>query len=324
MKTSFLIITLLGFTLPLNAQITDSLEYLSQEVSIENYAWDDGAPYRLKSMKYEIMIREDTLLVNLNSTDTHTRSTPKSEVIKSTMKYKAPLEHIGKIHFINEKTKLEPIGEFVYNTKIEIEALRDKELFDIIYDNGTVRNTYHIPIRVYKLSDTLKFKNIVSLLNHHITPENNSIEADCNADQYHEWSGIEINAVFQINLQTPIHMNGSRCQESALQQLISPYLAEQNIKSILGYIIIDEHNNIESIWTEQNNLYRTKQSNKESTVPFYAMKARNLGLMTDQQLNDILSILKSQKWEAGKCGQKGVKSYVDVAFKNKHFKETED
>ena len=319
MKALLLVVIFVVVNTQLYSQINDKLKQLTEEVSIENYIWDTLTPHRSKTLDYSITIEADSLFVNLNSLDIFQNSTSNPDTLKSDMLYKAHVKDVGKIEFINEWRKPK-YGDPFYDTFIEIESLRDKEIFDVLYDDGTKVKTWHIRIRVFNHSDSLKFKDISNLLNDHINPSSNTSVANCNVDQDHEWSGEAVNAVDNKNLEVPIYMNGNVCQEKDVQQLVLSYLKEQNLKGILGYFIVNESNEIQTFWTEQNNFYHLKASGAKLPAGMSTLMD-NIGVMNDKQLNDILLILKAQKWGTGKCKDKNVTSYFDLAIKNESYKE---
>ena len=322
MKVLLIFISIILISEDIQSQINDSLFNLTNQIKIEDYIWDPGTPYRLKSVEYDIQIQNDSLIVNEKSSDTSVNRNADRSTTSSTHKYKASVNDIGGIEFLNNLI-IPKYGEPFYDSKIEIESLKGHELFESIYNDGTERKSWHIPIRVWRHSDSLKFKQIANLLNKYIKPKSNSVYANCIKDINHEWSGKEIRAIDNINLETPIYLNGEICTELAIQELTSNYLEEQNLKGILGYIVVSELNEIEMFWTEQNNFHTLL--NSDNDLPFgYKTMIENIGVMTDEQLEKLIGILSGQNWRAGQCKNKSERSYFDIAIKNEMFKEPGD
>ncbi|MEO1627918.1 MAG: hypothetical protein AAFV25_22405, partial [Bacteroidota bacterium] len=302
--------------------VNDSLKLLSDEVRVVNYVSEPSAPYRLINVQYRISVEEDHLAVDIRNMDIYLKDNAASDTTRSGMRYKASLADIGKITFVNE-LRTPRYGDPFYDTSIEVEAVGDEELFDMIYDDGTVRNTWHIPIRVYKHSDSLIFQQMANLLNRHILPDGNRRAATCKEDKRHEWSGKLIEAIDNEHVEVPISLNGKACQEKDIHRLVLEYLKEQNLRGLLGYVVIDESNELQTIWTEQNNFHHLQKAGGDSTPGMRVMMAE-IGTMTDEQLGQIRSILSAQEWAAGKCNGEPVRSYVDIAIKNQAYKRPVD
>lgn len=318
MKKYIIFISIVFIANKLQSQINDSLFVLVSQTKVKDFVWDPYTPYRLISVAFDIQINNDSLYITNNTINTLKYENEDSEVMSSSHKYIANIKDIGKIDFINNLITPK-YGEPFYDCKIEIESIKDQETFDSIYDNGTKRKTWHIPIRVWKLSDSTKFKQISELLNNYVQPNLNYQPADCSTTKNHEWSGKEINAIDNIRTESQIHLNGNLCTEQEIKKLTKELLFNQNIKGILGYLIIDEENQLESVWTEQNNLYILFNSENEIPLGMKTIK-ENIGTMTNEQLNELTKVLNSQIWKTGKCEGKSQRTYFDFAIKNNKYK----
>lgn len=319
MRTLLLIISLLSVSELVYSQINDSLLILSQEIKIQDYMWDPGTPHRLISMDYDIQIRNDSLLVTRISSDTEIGRDNKRTIRTSSHEFKANNKDIAKIKFLNI-LKTPKYGDPYYDAKIEIESTGESDIFDSIYEDGTKRKTWHIPILVYKHEDTTKFRQLASLLNRYIIPNENLDEATCAIIENHEWSGERIDAIDNVHLENKIHLNGQELTELAIKNLVADYLKDQNIKGVLGYVVINERDELEILWAEQNKLFKLRKAEDEKPAAFSYIKD-NVGTMSDEQLTDLFNILKSQDWQTGRCNDKPRKCSFDVAIKNTHYKE---
>lgn len=322
MKKYIVFISLVFIANKLQSQINDSLLVLASQTKVKDFVWDSYTPNRLISVAYDIQLKNDSLYITNNSINTFLHENKDPDLMSSTHKYIANIKDIGKIDFINNLITPK-YGEPYYDCKIEIESIKDQEAFESIYDSGIKRKTWHIPIRVWKHSDSTKFKQISELLNNYVKPELNYQPADCSKTKNHEWSGKEINAIDNISIETKVHLNSNVCTEQEIKKLTKDFLFDQNIKGILGYIIIDEENQLESVWTEQNNLYTIFNSGNEILLGMKTIK-ENIGTMTNEQLNELTKVLNSQIWKTGKCKGKSQRTYFDFAIKNNKYKEPGD
>ena len=291
---------------------------LTSQTKVKDYIWDPYTPYRLISIEFDIHFNNDSLIVIKNSSDTYIYENKESTITSSSHTYKANITDIGKIDFINNLIT-PTYGEPYHDCKIEIESIGAQQIFESIYDTGIKRKTWHIPIRVWKHSDSTKFRKISNLLNDYINPKSNNQTKSCLTTKIHEWSGKEIDAIDNINLESPILLNGNICTELEIKNLTKDYLEEQNIKGILGYLVLNEKNQLEILWTEQNNFYKLSKTGNELPIGFLTIK-ENIGVMTNEQLSELTKILNSQDWKTGQCMGKSQRSYFDLAIKNEKYK----
>ena len=304
----------------INAQSNDSLKVYSDLIQVKNDSTCWNCDAAVKSRDYKIKLYDDTLSIEIKAIDSLRWAKNKEDIHTSTVINKMNIKDIQSIDYISIPKKIFDL-EFI-DSYIEFTSVRSNPLFKQHYGSKIIEKS-SINLILTNQKDSTHFKNLYKYLKENINIISNQITPNCIKDKIHEWSGKEIDATDNSNLEVPIYLNGKTCTNTNIKKIITNYLIDQNIKGVLGYLVINELNLIEILWTEQYNLNQLFNSHSELPIGFKTM-IDNIGTITDNQNEELYKILNSQNWKAGQCDNENVRSYIELEIKNEKYKEPGD
>ena len=310
----YLLFIIVNSPLLIYAQINDSLKIICDSIQVKQDSTCWSCDALIRSKDYDIKVIDDSICINISSIDS-LKFSKSQDVYTSIDEYKLSINDIDRIEYIIVPKKLYELEWS--ESYIEFTALRFQPLFK--HRNNTKKfEEASVRLLLTNQKDSTHFKHLYRLLKDNIDVSQNHLLASCARDKFHEWSGKEIDAISITDLEVPINLNGEACTEKGIEKLLLKYLVDQNIKGVLGYLVIDENNQMELIWTEQNKLYKQLNDDNQS-YPGIKTMVENIGLISDKQIKDIIQLLEKQNWKSRQCENKNERSYIDIFIKNEKF-----
>ena len=321
-RLSFIIcLLLISHVNYLSGQINEQLAIICDSIKTINDSSDPNYSQLQRSRSYDIRIENDSLLVYKWENDCYTKMDGTLDCRVDSMWHQIALKDIGEITY-DCQMKGQDIFPYLEG-RLEINALRYYDLVKRTYRDGTIRQTYYIPLMVVNFQDTVHFEALAKLLNEYIKPESNYIEPNCVEEELGLYSQQrKVKAIENTNLKEGITLNGSKDIEGELKKVLLPYLKEQNIPKIYGDIIIGDDDSYYHFICEQNNVFNYLKTLDTIPRPYELMRKTAYFEVTDDQRKYIEDIMAQQEWTSGYCNGKKVVSYAIFHVANEdHIKE---
>jgi hypothetical protein len=302
----------------LKSQINQDLAEICDSIQTVDDNTDPNYSQLKRSRSYDIRIEHDSLMVFKWEKDCYLKTDGGDECRTDSIWHQVAVSDIGDIHF---ECKIKGQNIYPYlEGRLEINSLRNYNLIQRTYADGTVRQTWYIPLTVINFQDTVHFQALADLLNTYIKTQNNYIEPNCGVEELDLYSKQrKVKAIENTNLKTPITINGNSDITSELQKVLLPYIKAQNIPKIYGDIIIGDNDSFYHFISEQNNMFNYLQTLDSIPRPYEVMKKTAYFEVTNEQRKYMEDVLAHQDWTSGWCKDKKVISYLTFHITNKDY-----
>lgn len=302
-----------------SSQINDSLNFLSNQVRTVRDTSESTYPLVFRSCNYGFKILDDTLQIEY-SEESKYKTNDSENIQYSNRIYTANLRDISEINVLNEIIGSEYAK--YESSFFEIHALRSYGLFKVKNLEANVETeTDLISIPIFRLKDTTNFRKIGSLIKNYGNIKDNYIDPSCEFQEI-KLGNLKNNsflAMFENGLEDSIKLNRNCQLNDELSKVLMSYLELENIKKFYGTIVLNANDSIEFISSYQNDMYNFYNSLDSLSMGQEAMREIAYLKITNEQLNEITTLLSKQNWETGKCNGVKVNSYFDFHLENKSY-----
>ena len=297
------------FSTAVIGQVNLDLQHLCKQVELVGYDSDPSFRDMYRDCVYDISIRNDSLCIGY---DNLLKMTATDDTISDVFfKLKCSLNDIKKL----EVSSVLEYGRARYS-RLTISAVRNEELIEKTWYNNKPQYEELSTVPIHRHADTVVFQQIVERLSQYHDFSKNDNRPNCKFRNI--TLGLEsessIKAMLKPNLESVVKLNENENIDEEILSILATVIEQNKISNLNIMMVIGEDDQMYKMVIVEYELSKKYDSMPElSEGEKLAREAMGL-TMTKTVHDEIVALLTAQKWEAGKCTNQKVKSYLEVRY----------